>query len=142
MTTITMKPEHWPDAALPIDAEFAQLYVEKVCEGAQLAKSMSVAIVGLARNLDNLLEVTQQRINDTAKLFDTTKIIVVENDSVDGTAENLQAWAKHDPERVIVQTTKTGRPQLRGFEPERMQAMAEYRTRCQELVEGGGCLSV
>jgi hypothetical protein len=134
MTTITMKPEHYPDAALPIDAEFAQLYVERVGEGALLASKTRVAIVGLARNLGNLFSVTRQRVCDTADLFDLSTIIVVENDSTDGTDENVRSWAVDDPKRVIVQTTKTGRPQLRGFEPERMQAMAEYRARCQELV--------
>jgi len=141
MTTITMKPEHYPDAALPVDAEFAQLYVERACEGAILARGLRVAIVGLARNISSLLKVTQGRIRDTSHLFQAAKIIVVENDSVDDTAESLRLWAENDPERVIVETSKTGRPQLAGFEPQRMQAMAQYRSRCQELV-GEHCPSV
>ena len=134
MTTVTMRDEHHPDAVLPVEPEFTQQYVDATCEGAVTAAGLKVAIVGLARNLGDLLPVTMQRIYDTAAMFRDYRIVIVENDSADGTAETLQQWAKDDPEHVIVQTNKTGRPQLRGFEPQRMQAMAEYRNRCQDLV--------
>jgi hypothetical protein len=134
MKTVTMRDEHYPDAVLPVDAEFTQQYVDAVCEGAVIAKDLEVVIVGLARNLGDLLPVTMDRIYETANMFKSAKVVIVENDSTDGTAESLEQWAKEDPGMVIVETTTTGRPQLRGFEPERMQYMAEYRARCQELV--------
>lgn len=134
MTTVTMRDEHLPDAVLPVDPEFTQQYVNATCEGAVTAAGLKVVFVGLARNLGDILPATMERIYATAAMFRDYRIVIVENDSEDGTAETLQQWAVEDPEHVIVQTNKTGRPQLRGFEPQRMQAMAEYRNQCQDLV--------
>jgi hypothetical protein len=94
MTTVTMRDEHYPDAVLPVDAEFTQQYVDAVCEGAVIAKDLEVVIVGLARNLGELLPVTIGRIYETANMFKSARVVIVENDSTDGTAESLEQWAK------------------------------------------------
>ena len=134
MTTVTMRDEHYPDAVLPVDKEFQQQYLDATCEGAVIAAGVKVAIVGLARNLGNLMPVTIRRIYDTAAMFQDFQIVIVENDSDDGTAEAVRQWADDDPDHVVAQTNTTGRPQLSGFEPQRMQAMAEYRNLGQQLL--------
>lgn len=134
MTTVTMRPEHEPENVLPVDPEFSQQYVDATCDGAIVAARSKVAIVGLARNICSILPITIQRIYETAQMFDDFKVVVVENDSTDGTKDMLETWAVEDPEHVIVDLSDCGRPQLHGFEPQRMQAMAEYRNRCQEFV--------
>jgi hypothetical protein len=131
---VTMTDEHMPDNVLPVDPEFATQYAQVTADGAIKATDSTVAIVGLARNLGDLLPETMRRIYETAHRFEDFRIIIVENDSTDGTKDYLSEWAAEDPDHVIVQMTDTGRPQLRGFEPQRMQAMAEYRNQCHDLV--------
>jgi hypothetical protein len=131
---VRMTNDHLPDNVLPVDPEFATQYARVTSDGAIKATDSTVAIVGLARNLGDLLPETMRRIYETAYRFADFRIIIVENDSTDGTKQQLAAWAQDDPEHVIVQVSDTGRPQLRGFEAARMQAMAEYRNRCHDLV--------
>lgn len=131
---IRVTPDRLPDAALPVDWEFASLYADVTCEGALQAAKSKVAIVGLARNLDWVLPITIDRIEKTAWHFADWRCIVVENDSTDGTKHLLREWATRDPEHVIVQLVDNGRPHLHGFERERTEAMADYRNCCRDLV--------
>lgn len=132
---ITFDRSKEPDVALPVDAEFATLYADVTCEGALIAARTSVAIVGLARDIEPFLRRNIPRIYETARHFDEWKCFVVENDSTDGTKELLTKWGTDDPEHVIVEMTNNGKPRLTGFEPERTRAMAAYRNRCRELVQ-------
>lgn len=132
--TITVTPDRMPDAALPVDHEFAALFADVTCEGALAAAKSKVCIVGLARDLAWILPSTIARIKNTAKHFASWRAVIVENDSTDGTKELLTKWATDDPEHVIVEMTDNGRPHLHGFERARTEAMADYRNRCRELV--------
>lgn len=131
---VTITPDKLPDAALPVDYEFAGLYVDVTCEGALVATRSKVAFVGLARDIAGVLPESIKRIIDTARHFADWRAFVVENDSTDGTKDILTTWAADDPEHVIVQMTDTGKPHLHGFEPARTEAMAVYRNDCRELV--------
>ena len=123
-----------PDLALPVDYEFAGAYADAVCEGALVAVRSKVAIVGLARNIAGILPLTRQRIAETVRHFAKWKLVVFENDSTDGTKQELEQWAADDPEHVVVQLVDNGRPHLHGFERERVVALADYRNRCREMV--------
>jgi hypothetical protein len=132
---VTYRAEtHSPDAALPVDREFAALFADVTCEGALVAAKSKVAIVGLARNIGSLMPLTIQRIYETVKHFADWRAFVIENDSRDNTKAVLTEWAQKDPAHVIVQMSDNGRPHLVGFERARIVAMAEYRNRCRELV--------
>jgi hypothetical protein len=134
MTTIRITPDKLPDNVLPVDPEFAGLYADLTCEGALVAAKSKVAIVGLARDLAGILPLSIRRIQETVRHFAGWKAFVVENDSTDGTKDLLQRWAMDDPLHVIVEMSDNGRPHLRGFEPARTVAMADYRNRCREMV--------
>lgn len=131
---ITITPDKLPDAALPVDPEFASLYADVTCEGALVAARSSVVVVGLARDIGGILPTSIERIEQTVRHFASWKAIVLENDSTDDTKEILTKWATGDPEHVIVEMTDNGKPHLHGFEPARTEAMAQYRNRCRELV--------
>ena len=133
-TEIRITPDKLPDAALPVDWEFAALYADVTCEGALIAAKARVAIVGLARDIGSILPITIRRIGDTVRHFADWRCVIVENDSTDGTKDVLREWAMTDPEHVIVELVDNGRPHLHGFEKARTEAMADYRNRCRELV--------
>ena len=133
---IVFRPEkHTPDAALPVDHEFAALYADVTCEGALVATKSKVAIVGLARNIAGILTHSIKRIHEMARHFADWRAIVVENDSTDETKDVLTKWATDEPAHVIVELLVNGRPHLHGFERERVVALAQYRNRCRELVQ-------
>jgi hypothetical protein len=132
--TITFDRSKNPDVALPVDYEFAPLYADITCEGALVAAKSKVAIVGLARDLGGILQISIDRIYETVRHFADWKAVVFENDSTDGTKEVLRKWATDDPEHVVVQLVDNGRPHLHGFERDRVVALADYRNRCREMV--------
>jgi hypothetical protein len=132
--TISLDITKHPDVALPVDCEFAGAYADAVCEGALVAVRSKVAIVGLARNIAGILPLSRKRIAETVRHFSQWKLLVFENDSEDGTKQELRQWATDDPEHVVVQLVDNGRPHLRGFERDRVVALADYRNRCREMV--------
>ena len=132
---IVVTPDRLPDNALPVDPEFAALYVDVTCEGALLAAKRKACFVGLARDIAGVLPLSIERIEQTARHFADWSAIVLENDSTDGTKELLSEWAYRQRDHVIVEMSDNGKPHLHGFEQARTEAMAGYRNRCRELVE-------
>lgn len=124
--------EHTPDKVLPVDAEFSGLYAEMAIEGAAVAARSKVVFCGMARNIGNILPLTLQRIERMGNRFAEWSFICVENDSTDDTKEILSAAAAAD-DRIVADIRDLGRPHLRGFEPARVQAYAEYRNRYRQL---------
>lgn len=134
MPDVRITADKLPDAALPVDFEFAAMYADATCEGALIAARSKVAFVGLARDIAGILPSNIARIETTARHFADWRAFVVENDSTDATKEILSKWATDNPAHVIVELLENGRPHLHGFEKERTQALADYRNRCRELV--------
>ena len=124
-----------PDKVLPVDHEFAAQYADVTCEGATIAARSKVVFVGMARQIGGILPMTLGRILDLSKHFKSTCVVIVENDSTDSTKEILSAFAAENPKTVVVDSQDLGRPHLRGFEPNRVQAYAEYRNRGRELAK-------
>jgi hypothetical protein len=123
-----------PDSFWKIEPQYQESYDQKVADGAEAAIWSKVAIVAICRNAMPFLENTLAIVDDLASGFRSAAMYVYENDSVDGTAETLDAFAKQRP-WVTVEHDTLQRPDLRGFEPERTVALAEYRNRCQAWVE-------
>jgi len=124
---------HPPDKVLPIDPEFADLYAELACEGAMVAARSKVVFCGMARNIGHILPLTLQRIDRLGRSFEQSSLVVIENDSTDNTKDILRVAAEENPGRVVCEMRDLGRPHLRGFEPARVQAYAEYRNRYREI---------
>lgn len=130
---VMLSADKLPDNVLPVDSEFAELFKEVAREGEAIAARSSVAIVGLARDIAGILPATIERIEHTGRAFDHYHVIVVENDSVDGTKDVLRQWQERCP-AIILHLEDNGREHLHGFEQARVVALAEYRNRCRELV--------
>lgn len=131
---VQLTADRLPDNALPVDAEFADLFAAVTNEGAKAAASRSVAFVGLARDIAGIIPATIERIKATGQCFAECHAVVVENDSTDDTKNVLRAWQREQPDKVTLHLEDNGREHLHGFERERVVALAEYRNRCRELV--------
>ena len=97
--------------------------------------SSSVVIAGLARDLGSTLPVTLARIEALAARFRSASVVLVENDSSDGTADELRTWSADAPFPVTVHSDDHGHPTwpcARNLE--RAAAMAAYRNRYLEAV--------
>jgi hypothetical protein len=126
---------HPPDKVLPVDPEFASLFTEVACEGAVVAAKSKVVLCGMARNIGHILPLSLQRIKRLSEFFAEWSFVCVENDSTDDTKKILQDFCEANPGRAVCDLRDLGRPHLRGFEPARVQAYAEYRNRYRELAQ-------
>lgn len=123
-----------PESFWPVDSQFSDLYDRQSSFGSEAAAKSKVAIVAIARNAMPFLENTLLLVNELAGRFSRAAMYVYENDSVDGTNAVLDAFAAQRP-WVTVEHETLSRPDLRGFEPDRTVALAEYRNRCRLWVE-------
>jgi glycosyltransferase involved in cell wall biosynthesis len=61
--------------------------------------------VGIAKNVCPYISKVLANIAECASAFARTKVIIVENDSTDGTCEILQKWASTDDEHIYIGAT-------------------------------------
>lgn len=125
-----MKPEDF----WRVDEGYQAIYDQKVADGAEAAMWSKAAIVAIARNANPFVGNTLALVEELAGRFRSAAMYVYENDSVDGTDSVLDEFASQRP-WVTVDHDTLHRPDVRGFEPERTIALAEYRNRCRHWVE-------
>lgn len=136
--TVTINiEEHTPDTVLPVEDEFRAAYDYHVDRGRAVAKGLTVAIVGMARNIGALLPHTIQRLERIGECFGHWRACVVENDSEDDTKDILRAWEDERPGQVVADCRDLGREHLHGFERARVERYAEYRQRYLDFSNGG-----
>lgn len=127
---------HFPESRFPPLAAQAADYWYKVRCGRTKMADTQVVLVGLARNLEAVLPLTMSRLERLGSLFGDYRILIYENDSVDGTPSMLQAWATINP-KVQVICCRLGEqvnPKRRCLA--RAARMANYRNACrQEIVQ-------
>jgi len=114
--------------------EFAADFARTAGIGHELAALSDVAIVGLARNCANHLQANLERLAILVKEFRGWQLHVATNDNTDNTSEVLNEFAaKH--ENASYQDATLGREQFSAeFAGRRTEALAEYRSNCQEWV--------
>lgn len=128
-----MTPENWKE--LRRDDEFAESYDRHVKLGLEAAGSVGdLAVVSICRNAMPVLANTVSLIDRLATVFKSCRYYVYENDSVDGTDGFLDFCAARRPWMTVEHAT-LGREDMRGFQPERTVALAEYRNRCVRWVQ-------
>eukprot|EP01134_Creolimax_fragrantissima_P006221 CFRG6221T1 len=77
-----------------------------ILRGADRAKKTTIVFAGLVQNMAMAARLaTPKRLQDLGERFEDYRIIVIENDSSDGTASFLKSWAKND-DHVQVLTSK------------------------------------
>lgn len=123
-----------PEKIWFVDKDCQERYDRMVEMGRSEAARTKVAIVAIARNAMPFLRNTLLLIDELAGRFREAKMYVFENDSVDDTAQVLDEFATMR-QWVTVEHDTLHRPDMRGFEPERTVALAEYRNRCRSWVE-------
>lgn len=124
-----------PKDVVTLDPEFAENYHDSVIGGMRIAKRSNVVVVGLARQIAQVVPLTLQRLSILSKFFDQFSVVVVENDSTDGTPDLFKEWSPGF--NVIVESEKLDRPHLpTQRDSERTIPLAEYRQRCLEIAEG------
>lgn len=85
----------FPDSLYPCIPEKQTEYVERVLTGYEIASRSSVCIAGLARNCESVLPWTLARIDALGKFFFDASFCILENDSIDSTANILINWANN-----------------------------------------------
>jgi hypothetical protein len=125
--------EFTPDVVLPVDPEFVEQYHAMAALGEAVARESKVVIVGMARDIGNILPVTIARLQEIGSDFGRWTAVIVENDSTDDTKAVLQSWAESSGGNVLADCRDLGHDDLRGFEASRVQRYATYRNRYREL---------
>jgi hypothetical protein len=122
-----------PEQVWSIDHDYEELYASKVADGRAVAAEMKLAIVAIARNSMPHLTNTFSLLDEVARGFKEWTGYVYENDSTDGTAEELDRLQMVYPWMNVDHDTLGG-IDARGFEPERTVRLAACRNRCLQWV--------
>ena len=124
----------FPEHAFPPRAEIAEDYFAACRRGYSMMAETRVAITGLARNVGRILPLTISRIENLARCFADSQVVVFENDSCDDTKLLLSRWASGN--RRVDASSETladpVNPATRCLD--RAGRMAFYRQQCQERV--------
>lgn len=127
--------DHHPDVLLPPDDEFVEAYHSRLDAGIEAAASKRVAFVAICRNAMPWLQFTIQHVIRTASRFADWRAFILENDSTDGTKEELARWDEATGGRLRCEMSDNGRPHLNYTKSsDRTIALAEYRNRCRDWV--------
>jgi hypothetical protein len=124
----------FPEHAFPPLPARAEEYFAACRRGYAVMAETRVAIAGLARNVGRILPLSIHRLENLARLFAESQVVVFENDSQDDTRLLLRRWAGTN-RRVDVTCERLDdpvNPATRCLD--RAERMAGYRQRCQERV--------
>jgi hypothetical protein len=114
-----------------------------VRKGRLTAKNQAFAVVGLAKDCLQALEKQIERIEYLGSQFREYKVVVMENDSKDGTRARLEEWASVNTNVILVEcedlgtkrchleSTGKGRELLKDT---RIARLANFRARCQKTL--------
>ena len=119
--------------ALPIDREFHSLYADAWADGARIAGQSKVVVVGMARDVGDVLPLTFRCIEKLVRQFRDWGCVIVENDSKDETKELLRVFQQQNAGHVEIELQDFGRERLQGFEPARVERYATYRNRYSDI---------
>lgn len=122
-----------PEDLWEIDSEYADDYASTVASGRAVACTQDAVVVAIARNSMPHMTNTLALLDEVQKGFRSCRFFCFENDSTDDTAEVLDAYAAARDWATVEHQTFS-RPDVRGFEKARTEALAEYRNRCQDWV--------
>jgi hypothetical protein len=113
---------------------FEPLFRQRVIEGSVRLALSKVAIVGLARNCAAPLKANLERVKTLGEKCRAWRFHCETNDNTDATTEVLAEFCSRHPQASYRDRTLE-RPQFSAeFAGPRTQALAEYRTACQEWV--------
>jgi glycosyltransferase involved in cell wall biosynthesis len=124
----------FPEYAFAVSEEHAALYRERVVRGRQRMRASRVVIAGLVRNAIDVLPATIERVERLCAAFADFRVVVYENDSIDGTRELLAAWAAGVSKVTAVSDVLSSPVNPKTRCNERGERMADCRNRYRDLV--------
>jgi hypothetical protein len=119
-----------PDDYWNSEPAYQKQYDGFVDMGRAMAADAKLCVLSIARNAMPHLTNTLSLLEQAVAPFKQAVFYAYENDSTDGTGEELVRFAETRP-WVAVERASLGRPDLRSFEEDRTVALAEYRNRCR-----------
>ena len=132
----TLEERHvdFPEAAFPCPAEAEDDYLARINTGLRRMRKSSVVICGLCRNVRHFLPRMAASIERLGDLFENYNVVLIENDSIDATAEFLRDWSSSN-QRVIAECDSPGAPFFRQERNlERAAWLAACRNRYHQIV--------
>jgi hypothetical protein len=78
-----------------------QRFLEQVSKGREYCKQYSVVITGLLRDCRHNIPFVKHYFRQMSSMFANVLMVIVENDSTDGSRADLLAWAEED-DRVVI----------------------------------------
>lgn len=122
-------------SSLTISPEFQDLHKEYTNYGQNFAKEQSVIFVGLARDLDSILNESIDRVLSLRSTFSNLDVLIVENDSVDNTKDVLKDYAKKYPNRFNYISDNYGSKKFGTVKDvERTTNLANYRNQYLQYI--------
>ena len=109
-------------------------YLEQLNKGVEKARTQSVVICGLFRDLEKILPLTLWRMQKMGEMFADYQIVIYENDSQDRSLEILQDCAEQNS-KIHILSDRLGdpvNPPIRCMN--RVERMANYRNRYREYL--------
>lgn len=94
--------ETFPEDSFPPMKGTANDFYNRVERGYTEMKKYKVVITGLARDIAELVGNNLLRFENIGKKFKDYRIVIFENDSIDGTRELIKDWSKTNPKVELV----------------------------------------
>lgn len=117
----------FPEAWYPCRPDDSKAYFDRLKAGYQKMEEQTVIICGLARDVMDALPSAMARIEHLGNKFKDYRVIIVENDSIDGTYEMLKYWERTNPKVELLSQQLNARKWEPVQDVARTTDMANYR---------------
>lgn len=115
--------------------EFEHRYQQLIEVGQKFLQNKKIAIVGLARNVDNSIENAIQKLVILGESAQDYRLVIFENDSTDHTKSKIDQ-CKNNNSKIVSIYAQYNRPQFgQTQDTERTKALAEYRNILKQYVQ-------
>lgn len=125
----------FPESRFPCDPSRLAAYRRRNEHGTRRMSGLSAVFCGLARDVREALPSITRRIEETGELFRDYRVVVYENDSMDGTADYLSSWEAGNTRVTLLSESLDAPRWNQSRDPERTKDMAAYRNRCLDHVQ-------
>lgn len=115
--------------------EFHDGFYEIVNTGKIYAKQQNVAIVGLARNIEQYLIKNLAQLDGLSQLFKSCQYFIYENDSLDNTKGILQTWSFSGSNKTVESEQLNAEYLPNSTSIKRTQTLAYGRNKCKDFVK-------
>jgi hypothetical protein len=123
------------DTLLPCPIEFKSQYDTNIDSGKKFLSKQKILFIGLARNIENTIKNSIEKLISVGKNAKEYKIIVFENDSKDKTKEILLDLSKNNKNIILLSETNNRVQFGPTKEKIRTIALAEYRNKLKEYIK-------